>query len=84
MAQLLDPVCGMTVSDTALRAPGYDDVAFCAPGCRTTFLNNPDAFPARLETAEATESACCGGSAKAEAPAIAEPVTADAGSACCG
>ncbi len=51
MAKLLDPVCGMTVDDTALRAEGYDDVAFCAPGCRTTFLKDPDAYPDRLDTA---------------------------------
>ncbi len=84
MAKLLDPVCGMTVEDTALRAPGYDDVAFCAPGCRTTFLNDPDAFPARLEAAEATESTCCGGAGKAKTETKAEPVAADAGSGCCG
>ncbi len=49
MAKLLDPVCGMTVDDMALRAPGHDDVAFCAPGCRTTFLKNPGAFSSRLD-----------------------------------
>jgi len=58
VTKLLDPVCGMTVGESAVRAPGYDDVAFCAPGCRTTFLKDPDAFPARLE-AEATEDADC-------------------------
>ena len=52
MAKLLDPVCGMTVDDIALRAPGYDDVAFCAPGCRKTFMDSPDAYPARLDGAE--------------------------------
>ncbi len=52
MAKLLDPVCGMTVDDTALRAPGYDDVAFCAPGCRKTFVDNPDAYQARLDGAK--------------------------------
>ena len=49
MAKLLDPVCGMTVDDTALRAPGHDDVAFCAPGCRTAFLKDPKAFSPRLD-----------------------------------
>ncbi len=48
MAKLLDPVCGMTVDETALQAPGHDDVAFCSPGCRNVFLKDPDAFPARL------------------------------------
>jgi len=51
MAKLLDPVCGMTVDDTALRADGYDDVAFCAPGCRKRFLDDPDAYPDRLDAA---------------------------------
>ncbi|MCL1593267.1 MAG: hypothetical protein M3132_02805 [Actinomycetia bacterium] len=51
MTKLLDPVCGMTVDDTALRAPGHDDVAFCAPGCRTTFIKDPDAYPNRLDVA---------------------------------
>jgi YHS domain-containing protein len=54
MSKLLDPVCGMTVDDTALRAEGHDDVAFCAPGCRTAFLADPDAFPERLGTAGAS------------------------------
>lgn len=40
----LDPVCGMTVDETALRAEGHDDVAFCSPGCRTAFLADPAAF----------------------------------------
>ena len=35
MKTLIDPVCGMTVDESALRVEGYDDVAFCAPGCRT-------------------------------------------------
>ncbi len=61
MAKLLDPVCGMTVDDTALRAPGYEDVAFCAPGCRTAFLNNPTDFTDRLDGAEPMPKMCtCG------------------------
>jgi len=39
-----DPVCGMTVGESALRADGFDDVAFCSPGCRTTFLADPSAY----------------------------------------
>ena len=34
----------MTVGDSALRAGGYDDMAFCAPGCRATFLADPSAY----------------------------------------
>jgi len=62
MTKLLDPVCGMTVDgETALRAAGYTDVAFCAPGCRTSFLKDPEAFPDRLETAGSSQSTCgCG------------------------
>jgi len=61
MAKLLDPVCGMTVDDTALRAPGYDDVAFCAPGCRTTFLEDPSAYQNRLGGADPMPKKCtCG------------------------
>lgn len=61
MDKLLDPVCGMTIEDAELRAPGYDDVAFCAPGCRTAFVDNPDAYPARLDRAEPTPKKCtCG------------------------
>jgi YHS domain-containing protein len=58
MTKLLDPVCGMTVDETALRASGHDDVAFCAPGCRTAFVKDPGAYPARLE-AEAGEVGKC-------------------------
>ncbi|GMQ97567.1 MAG: hypothetical protein BMS9Abin17_0065 [Acidimicrobiia bacterium] len=54
MTKLLDPVCGMTVDDTSFLAPGYDDVAFCAPGCRTTFLRDPAAYPNRMGSAAPT------------------------------
>ncbi len=39
-----DPVCGMTVGESSLRADGYDEVAFCAPGCRAAFLADPSAY----------------------------------------
>ncbi len=61
MNKLLDPVCGMTVDETALRAEGHDDVAFCAPGCRTAFVKDPDAFPNRLEDETTNKKSCsCG------------------------
>ncbi len=61
MTKLLDPVCGMTVDETALRAPGHADVAFCAPGCRTVFVADPNAFPSRLESAAGGLGKCtCG------------------------
>ncbi len=52
----LDPVCGMTVDESALRAEGYDDVAFCSSGCRTAFLADPGAYAKTIATASATES----------------------------
>lgn len=48
MNTLIDPVCGMTVDESALRVEGYDDVAFCAPGCRTAFLADPDRYLAAI------------------------------------
>ena len=44
MKTFTDPVCGMTVGESSLRADGYDNVAFCSPGCRTTFLADPSAY----------------------------------------
>jgi len=44
MKTYIDPVCGMTVGESALRADGFDDVAFCAPGCRAAFLADPSAY----------------------------------------
>lgn len=80
MTKLLDPVCGMTVDgETALLAAGYTDVAFCAPGCRTSFLKDPEAFPGRLETTGSSQSTCgCSdhGQASTEHPS--------SGSDCCG
>ncbi len=48
MKTLIDPVCGMTVDESALRVEGYDDVAFCAPGCRTAFLADADRYLAAI------------------------------------
>jgi YHS domain-containing protein len=55
MKTLFDPVCGMTVDESAFRAEGYDDVAFCSPGCRTAFLADPDAYAKTIADASATE-----------------------------
>ncbi len=44
MKTLMDPVCGMTVGESALRAEGYDNVAFCAEGCRRAFLADPPRY----------------------------------------
>jgi len=72
MTKLLDPVCGMQVDDTALRAEGYDAYAFCSPGCRKAFLADPERFLAGASedaeheghhhmTAEHGHGGCCGG-----------------------
>jgi len=50
MKTLVDPVCGMTVDESAFRAEGYDDVAFCSPGCRAAFLADPDAYAKPIAT----------------------------------
>lgn len=44
MKTFFDPVCGMTVDESALRLEGYENVAFCAPGCRTAFLADPERY----------------------------------------
>lgn len=54
MKTFIDPVCGMTVDESALRVEGYDDVAFCAPGCRTAFLADPEGYTAAMAGASAT------------------------------
>ncbi len=50
MKTFIDPVCGMTVDELAFRAEGYDDVAFCSPGCRTAFLADPAAYAKTIAT----------------------------------
>jgi len=39
-----DPVCGMEVGEGAIRAEGYDDVAFCCEHCKKSFLADPAAY----------------------------------------
>ncbi|NNJ47899.1 MAG: heavy metal translocating P-type ATPase [Acidimicrobiia bacterium] len=43
---LRDPVCGMDVDESGLRADGYDDFAFCAQGCLDAFQANLSQFTA--------------------------------------
>lgn len=80
MATLIDPVCGMTVDDSAIRAEGYDDVAFCAPGCRSTFLSDPSRYTASIATDEPAHShhGGCHNSANQE---VEQPAHSDG---CCG
>ncbi len=39
-----DPVCGMTVGDSALSAEGYPEVGFCSNHCLETFIADPEAY----------------------------------------
>lgn len=43
---LHDPVCGMDVDESGLRAEGYDDFAFCAQGCLNAFQEDPARYVA--------------------------------------
>jgi YHS domain-containing protein len=57
--KLIDPVCGMTVDVAAAEAAGllleYEDrtYAFCRPGCRRAFVEDPATYVAQAEAAEA-------------------------------
>lgn len=81
MKTLIDPVCGMTVSDSALRAEGYDDIAFCAPGCRTAFLASPASYP----IGTLGDSVAMGEDGSATSHDASQSVDLDdSGSGCCG
>ena len=41
---MYDPVCGMTVNESALRLDGYDNVAFCSERCRAAFQADPGRY----------------------------------------
>ncbi len=94
MQKLIDPVCGMEVGEDALRAEGYDDVAFCCPACRKRFLDDPEAYLAKADHGGGGGGGggCCGGGHHdlghhhEETFAEAEPVEASHGSSggCCG
>lgn len=47
MAQVKDPVCGMTIEDTsaaATRVHNGTTYFFCSKGCAERFEERPDAF----------------------------------------
>lgn len=44
MTTLVDPVCGMEVSEPALRVEGYESIAFCAESCRRAFVADPTRY----------------------------------------
>ena len=58
-AQLIDPVCGMTVDVARAEAAGLllehegRTYAFCRSGCHRAFVAGPDEYVARAETAAA-------------------------------
>jgi YHS domain-containing protein len=76
MVTLTDPVCGMRVDESAFRADGYDDVAFCAPGCRSTFLADPSRY---IAVSSRTEPAL-----SHDSQVETEPPTANQQGGCCG
>ena len=59
---LIDPVCGMTVDVAKAEAAGllleYEDRtnAFCRPGCRRAFVEDPAQYVAKAEAAAAPPS----------------------------
>ncbi len=57
MNALQDPVCGMQVGDSALRAEGYDNVGFCSEHCRRAFLADPARYWAKAVSAPGSASA---------------------------
>ncbi|MDE3113486.1 MAG: YHS domain-containing protein [Chloroflexota bacterium] len=54
MAQILDPVCGMTVDVEAQRGKGLTSeqggktYAFCGPGCKRAFDREPAKFVGKV------------------------------------
>ncbi|HSJ83199.1 MAG TPA: heavy metal translocating P-type ATPase [Acidimicrobiia bacterium] len=48
--ELSDPVCGMRVSSTALRADGHPELGFCSEHCRGSFLADPERYTAATST----------------------------------
>jgi len=39
-----DPVCGMTLSSSALQVDGYPEFGFCSEHCRRSFLADPEHY----------------------------------------
>ena len=39
-----DPVCGMSVGESALKVSGYPDYGFCSEHCRQSFSENPEQY----------------------------------------
>ncbi|GCE50977.1 Cu+-exporting ATPase [Thermosporothrix hazakensis] len=63
MAQVIDPVCGMTVDpNTARFSSEYQGKTFyfCAPGCKKTFEQNPASFLQQGETEQQGHTCTCG------------------------
>ena len=45
-----DPVCGMSVGESALKVSGYPDYGFCSEHCRKSFSDNPEQYLADVQT----------------------------------
>lgn len=53
MAQVKDPVCGMTIeSDTATHTSTYQGKTyyFCSPGCKASFDRDPEKYVSGAES----------------------------------
>ena len=65
-AQLIDPVCGMTVDVARAEAAGLllehadRTYAFCRSGCRTAFVDDPAEHIAKAEAALTSETTSAG------------------------
>ncbi len=55
MAQVIDPVCGMTVdTSTANFTSDYNGTTyyFCAPGCKKSFEKEPEKYLSQAQSAQ--------------------------------
>jgi YHS domain-containing protein len=65
-AKLIDPVCGMTVDVAGAEEAGLllehegRTWAFCRPGCRRAFVEEPEVYIAKAEAAESTPAEAVG------------------------
>ncbi len=51
-----DPVCGMSVGESALKVSGYPDYGFCSEHCKQSFSENPEQYLGDVQTEEDGEA----------------------------
>lgn len=67
MAQVIDPICGMTVdTENASFSAEYqgETFYFCAPGCKKSFEKDPAKYvqqvqPEQTQSEQQTTCSCC-------------------------